>query len=152
MNVVSRVRYDIRSAVGKPRPTTSRSARHGGAVTGDNGRTELVRVELDENDLELPGTLELIAEYAVDLKFGISVATEGTVPGVTNPQITRYPITAIDNDAAYRTAAANDSVKHRPGRSACGRSRSGFRLRTWAPDRDVGFPVLGARWPQAPGS
>ncbi|WP_437899147.1 PilW family protein [Sorangium sp. So ce124] len=141
VNVVSRVRYDIRSLVNKGTAYDPLVAPVTPSLTGDNGRTELVRVELDENDLELPGTLELIAEYAVDLKFGISTATEGTVPGVTNPQITRYPITAIDNDAVYRTAAANDpsNTDARPQRVRSVQIR--LSTRTRAPDRDVGLPI-----------
>lgn len=137
VNVVSRVRYDIRSAAGTAyaplvAPVTP-------ALTGDNGRTELVRVELDEEDQELPDTLELIAEYAVDLKFGISTATEGTVPGVTNPQITRFPITAIDNASVYTNAAANDQSGAMPQRVRSVQVR--LSTRTRAPDRDVGFPL-----------
>src|SRR5262249_14143061 len=36
-------------------------------VTGDSGRTELVRVELDKDDQDLDATAELVAEYAVDM-------------------------------------------------------------------------------------
>ncbi|WP_437769096.1 prepilin-type N-terminal cleavage/methylation domain-containing protein [Sorangium sp. So ce281] len=141
VNAVSRVRYDIRSAAGTAygplvAPVTP-------ALTGDNGRTELVRVELDENDEELPGTLELIAEYAVDLKFGISVAQESTVPGVTNPQITRYPIMATDNALVYSTAAALDAGP--PGTPQRVRSvQVRLSTRTRAPDRDVALTFPGS--------
>ncbi|MDC0683566.1 PilW family protein [Sorangium atrum] len=144
VNVVSRVRYDIRSLAGKGTaydalvaPVTPSLTSD---LTGDNGRTELVRVELDENDAELPDTLELIAEYAVDLKFGISIATAGTVPGVTNPQITRYPIMATDNALVYSTAAALDAGP--PGTPQRVRAvQVRLSTRTRAPDRDVGLPV-----------
>ncbi|WP_437870497.1 PilW family protein [Sorangium sp. So ce363] len=139
VNVVSRVRYDIRSLVGKGTAYDPLVAPVTPALTGDNGRTELVRVELDEEDQEIPGTLELIAEYAVDLKFGISTATEGTVPGVTNPQITRFPITAIDNASVYTNAAANDQPGAMPQRVRAVQVR--LSTRTRAPDRDVGLPV-----------
>ncbi|WP_438042834.1 PilW family protein [Sorangium sp. So ce128] len=139
VNVVSRVRYDIRSLYNKGTAYDALVAPVTPALTGDNGRTELVRVELDENDQELPDTLELIAEYAVDLKFGISVATQGAVPGVTNPQITRFPIMATDNALVYTNAAANDQPGANPERVRSVQVR--LSTRTRAPDRDVGLPV-----------
>jgi prepilin-type N-terminal cleavage/methylation domain-containing protein len=86
VNPVSRIRYDIRSLAGHVRygalvtPVTP-------AMTGDDGRTELIRVELDADDKEIPDTLELIAEYAVDLRFGITVRTKEAVP-----TIKKFPI------------------------------------------------------------
>ncbi|WP_441287875.1 PilW family protein [Sorangium sp. KYC3313] len=146
VNVVSRVRYDIRSLRGKGTPYDALVApitTELGTLTGDNGRTELVRVELGEEDQELPGTLELIAEYAVDLKFGISVAQESTVPGVTNPQITRYPIMATDNALVYSTAAALDAGP--PGTPQRVRSvQVRLSTRTRAPDRDVALTFPGS--------
>ncbi|WP_437328750.1 PilW family protein [Sorangium sp. So ce381] len=140
VNVVSRVRYDIRSLAGKGTAYDPLVAPVTPALTGDNGRTELVRVELNENDVELPDTLELIAEYAVDLKFGISVAQESTTPGVTNPQITRYPIMATDNALVYSAAAAIDAGP--PGTPQRVRAvQVRLSTRTRAPDRDVGLPV-----------
>ncbi|WP_437299074.1 PilW family protein [Sorangium sp. So ce426] len=145
VNVVSRVRYDIRSLVNKGTAYDALVAPIStdlGTLTGDNGRTELVRVELDEEDQEIPGTLELIAEYAVDLKFGISVAQESTVPGVTNPQITRYPIMATDNALVYGTAAAIDVGP--PGTPQRVRSvQVRLSTRTRAPDRDVALTAPG---------
>jgi len=41
--------------------------------TGEETRAELVRVELDVNGNAIEGTTELVAEYAVDLKFGLTV-------------------------------------------------------------------------------
>lgn len=138
VSVVSRVRYDIRSLVGKAtayaplvKPVTPE-------LTGDNGRTELVRVELDEEDQEIDDTLEVVAEYAVDLKFGISVAQESAVPGVTDPQITRFPIMLTDNAAVYTNAAANDQSGAVPERVRSVQVR--LSTRTRAPDRDVPLP------------
>lgn len=137
VNVVNRVRYEIRSLVGTPydplvTPITPQQ-------TGDGGRTELVRVELDDRDVPIPNTLELIAEYAVDLKFGISTATEAGNPNVTDPQIQRFPITATDNATVYATAAANDQPGASPQRVRSLQVR--LATRTRAPDRDVGFDV-----------
>jgi type II secretory pathway pseudopilin PulG len=76
VNPVSRVRYEIRSLKDHERykelvkPLSSEAS-------GDDGRTELVRVELDGEGEEIPASLELIAEYAVDLKFGLTAFTRG---------------------------------------------------------------------------
>jgi hypothetical protein len=80
-SVVYRVRYDIRSLQGDPTygPIVAFNPAIV-AVSGENTRTELVRVELDANDNEIPGTLELVAELAVDLKFGITTSTPGFNP------------------------------------------------------------------------
>lgn len=132
-NPVARVRYDIRSL---------RSHLTYGplvepinpSVTGDDGRTELVRVELDAENNEMADTLELIAEYAVDLKFGLSAATEGGLPGIRNPQIARYPITApIDSSDVYNIAGDITDLGSRPERIRSMQVR--LSTRTRAPDR-----------------
>ncbi|WP_437592186.1 PilW family protein [Sorangium sp. So ce1000] len=141
VSVVSRVRYDIRSLVGKSTAYEPLVAPVTPELTGDNGRTELVRVELGDQDQELPETLELIAEYAVDLKFGISVATESATPGITNPQITRLPITTPENTAVYTTTAENGQIGAAPQRVRAVQVR--LSTRTRAPDRDVGILPAG---------
>ncbi|WP_438019246.1 prepilin-type N-terminal cleavage/methylation domain-containing protein [Sorangium sp. So ce315] len=139
VSVISRVRYDIRSLVGKDTSYRSLVAPISPALTGDNGRTELVRVELDDEDQEKPETLELIAEYAVDLKFGISVLQADKAQQRTNPQITRYPIAATDTAELYKIVAANYQPEARPEDVRSVQIR--LSTRTRAPDRDVGFPV-----------
>ncbi|WP_437929963.1 prepilin-type N-terminal cleavage/methylation domain-containing protein [Sorangium sp. So ce291] len=139
VSVISRVRYDIRSLVGKPTSYAPLVAPITPELTGDNGRTELVRVELDDQDQEIPETLEVIAEYAVDLKFGISAVQADPVLQKSNPQITRYPIAATDNANVYTIAAANDQPGARPQDVRSVQIR--LSTRTRAPDRDVGFPV-----------
>jgi hypothetical protein len=87
---IARVRYDVRTlrnAVLYPAFNTIVNYANNAAtasaeadISGDTGRTELIRVELDANDNEIASTLELIAEYAVDLKVGLTVSTKGNVP------------------------------------------------------------------------
>ncbi|KYF63804.1 PilW family protein [Sorangium cellulosum] len=139
VSVISRVRYDIRSLVGKATSYSSLVTPITPALTGDNGRTELVRIELDDEDQERPETLEVIAEYAVDLKFGISALQADTAQQKITPQITRYPITATDNANVYTIAAANNQPLARPEDVRSVQIR--LSTRTRAPDRDVGFPV-----------
>ncbi|WP_437726842.1 PilW family protein [Sorangium sp. So ce861] len=139
VNVVNRVRYNIRSLVGKETPYAPLVAPIAPEQTGDNGRTELVRVELDDQNNEIDDTLELVAEYAVDLKFGISVAEESTDLSVTDPFIQRHVITATDNTEVYNFAAPLDQLNT----AAPQRVRSvqvRLSTRTRAPDRDVGYP------------
>ncbi|WP_437489240.1 prepilin-type N-terminal cleavage/methylation domain-containing protein [Sorangium sp. So ce1014] len=138
VNVVNRVRYEIRSLVGQATPYAPLVTPIAPEQTGDNGRTELVRVELDDEDEPILETLELIAEYAVDLKFGISTAVEGGVPGVTNPAIQRFPITATDNATVYGIAAENSQLGALPQRVRSVQVR--LSTRTRAPDRDVDLP------------
>ena len=52
------------------------------SVTGDDDRHELVRYEIDATDgAPIAGTVELIAEYAVDLRFGGTWAEEVVAGG-----------------------------------------------------------------------
>lgn len=148
-NPVSRVRYDIRSLIGHATYgalVAPAGPPEAAQLTGDNGRTELVRVELDENGDELPETLELVAEYAVDLKFGITVAQESGSPDVTNPQLTRFPITPNGNATVYERAGDVTTANAEPERIRAVQVR--FSTRTRAPDRDVNI----AFDPNAPAS
>jgi prepilin-type N-terminal cleavage/methylation domain-containing protein len=93
-SVIYNVKYDIRSLQGDPSyarlvafdPATA-------VVSGEDTRTELVRVELDENGVERPATRELVAELAVDLKFGVSKVTQSS--GAT-PVLTTFPFESIE--------------------------------------------------------
>jgi len=75
VNVVNLVKYDLRNL--------KTGSNFGGANADysviydnphpyDTDRTELVRVELDHTGAPIAGTEELVAEYAVDLQFGIT--------------------------------------------------------------------------------
>jgi prepilin-type N-terminal cleavage/methylation domain-containing protein len=91
VSVVSRVLYDLRSlkndlnygTLVAADPTTM-------AITGEDLRTELVRVELNPDNSEMPGTVELVAELAADLKFGVTKAPPTTSPTAFNPQMVTY--------------------------------------------------------------
>jgi prepilin-type N-terminal cleavage/methylation domain-containing protein len=73
VNVVNIVNYDIRDLNDK---TTYPGFVHmfRGGPSYEATRRELIREELDVDGTPIPGTLELIAEYAVDLGFSIMVA------------------------------------------------------------------------------
>ena len=92
VNVVNLVRYEIRSLVGNPPLAYAQLFTDAGLAPGDETRLELVRVELAADGVtERAGSLEVVAEYAVDLKFGLAAVTTYGGTGV-DPLITQYPI------------------------------------------------------------
>jgi prepilin-type N-terminal cleavage/methylation domain-containing protein len=91
VSVVSRVLYDLRSLQGDPiYGTLVAPDPNTVALTGENLRTELVRVELQSNNNPFPGSLELVAELAADLQFAVTKAPAVGSPTVFNPQMTNY--------------------------------------------------------------
>jgi hypothetical protein len=73
VNVVNFIRYEVLSIAASPGGYAPLFA-DGGAAPFDNTRMELVRTELDPGGGTLAGTTpELVAQYAVDLKFGLIV-------------------------------------------------------------------------------
>lgn len=106
LSVVYRVRYEIASMAGDPNygPIV---APVNATLTGDALRTELIRTELDENDTPMQpgGTVppELVAEYAVDLKFGVEIATMDPVTNLITT--TRHPIATPEDATIYATAS-----------------------------------------------
>lgn len=153
-NPVSRVRYDIRSLFGNgafPNAQPAGGAQVGAAqpfisapLTGDTGnagnfgRTELVRVELDNTGAEIPATMEIIAEFAVDLKFGITWAATGSNPGAA----TREPITAGPENANIYTKTQKNIWGGGVGTPERVRSvQVRLATRTRAPDRELDIPM-----------
>lgn len=138
-NPVSRVLYEIRSLKGHPQygPLVASISPE---VTGDDGRTELVRVELDADNNEIPETLELIAEYAVDFKFGVSTSV---LDGAGQPVVQRY---AIEDATVYTIA---EDIFDNGGYPEIIRSvQVRLSTRTRAPDRDVGLEYLAGGQPR----
>ncbi len=106
-------------------------------------RTELIREELDVDGAPIAGTQELIAEYAVDLHFGLTVAptTEtslqyigrnalagwvgdptaaGGISAGQGPQLVRavnaaFSVRSFDADRLSDIPRPNDSVRYRIG-------------------------------------
>jgi prepilin-type N-terminal cleavage/methylation domain-containing protein len=134
VNPISRVRYELRSLVGDPiynsvvnPPVTTLTAAQKTA-TGDVGRTELVRTELDAFDA--PVSTELVAEYAVDLKFGLTIY-DGT-PKV----LSRFPLPMT---AANYVNGGDVSVAGTPEKIRAVQVRLSTRAR--APDRTTSLPT-----------
>lgn len=133
VSVVYRAKYDVRSLQGSGTPyATLVAAPPGiGAATGDTGRTELVRVELDASGAEVQSSTELVAEYAVDLRFGLTVASRVQEtdynPTTSTFKIGDPAIPGIVDDVATTTATPQ-LVRGVQVRLA---------TRTRAPDRDT---------------
>lgn len=96
VNAISVIRYELQSLKGHPTygPLVAPIAAAG---TGDDRRTELTRVELDPAGLPIANTLELVSEFAVDLKFGISFVSPG------NNGMTDIPAPLPANPLIYTT-------------------------------------------------
>jgi len=104
-NPVVRMLYDLRSIDTTLYPQyAGLYARSGHAEVAyhrgpsEPTRTELVRIELDQAGNEIPASLEVLAEFAVDLKFGI---TRDTAAVGQPPQLIRHPIGDVN---VYTTA------------------------------------------------
>lgn len=135
MSVVSRVKYDVRSMAGN---TTYAGlvTPIAAATTGDGGRTELVRVELDANDAEVPATEELVAEYTVDMRVGLTAVSDKITADNYNPSVITYEI----GDAnIYNIAGDPTLVTSKPQYVRSVQVRLSTRART--PDRDADLPT-----------
>ncbi|MEJ7731676.1 MAG: prepilin-type N-terminal cleavage/methylation domain-containing protein [Polyangiaceae bacterium] len=152
VNPVSRVKYALRNLrgharfgtlVAPPAGAVERSLSGDGDPTSASqpGRTELVRVELAADGTEIESstetnanlaTLEVVAEYAVDLKFGvISTAVNGI-----NPTVTRRD---IGDAAGYGEVANITNITARPNRVRAISVR--FSTRARVPDRNQQIPA-----------
>src|SRR5690606_480305 len=64
-------------------------------MSGDAGRTELVREELDANDNVMGSSTELVAEFAVDLRFGLTYVTAAAPNTPVTLDVNNATVTAI---------------------------------------------------------
>jgi Tfp pilus assembly protein PilW len=108
VNVVNLIRYDLRDLSGDAKFAPM----FRGGPTYEATRRELVREELDMNDGVIAGTLELIAEYAVDLGFSLLVApnTTSRLVRVTGSNVSDYagdPSTMIAGNGPQLIRAVN---------------------------------------------
>ena len=97
-SVVSWIRYNLRQlgpGTAGYQPLFANTV----AGVGDDTRRQLVREELDASLQPIAGTLEIVADYAVDLRFAFTAVTAQS----TDPTLTRYPF----GDATNRTFASN---------------------------------------------
>jgi hypothetical protein len=102
VNVVNFIRYEVAKVSASTYGPLYDDA---GAAPHDDTRAELRRVELDAAGAELSGTEELVAQYAVDLKFGLLV--EETSSGVKGLRTLPFGHTDIVDDFAGLPPAAS---------------------------------------------
>jgi prepilin-type N-terminal cleavage/methylation domain-containing protein len=114
-NVINFIRYEVRnvkkSNLARYAPLYDTATASG---PGDSNRLELIRVELDTDGNEIDDTLELVAEYAVDLRFGLTVVPSFRTPN--DPDITSFPVgdSRIYNyafDVGSSTAAGPERIR-----------------------------------------
>lgn len=112
LSVIDVVRYHIRSMTGDVAygPLFKASGSGGGAnaVPFEDGRAELVRVELAPDGQELAATREIVAEYAVDLQVSAWGATNPTNP-------TLVPVPAASLTGTYNSTQLLRGVHVRLG-------------------------------------
>lgn len=116
-NVVNWIRYEIRDLQKSP-PVAYKSLYATSATApGDQTRRELVRVELDYEGKEMADSLELVAEYAIDLKFGLTVVSGFKTADNLDPSVIQFPIGDPRNyEYTYEPSSSspvNDKAPHR---------------------------------------
>jgi type II secretory pathway pseudopilin PulG len=159
VNPVARVQYDLRSLQALDPANPARAVYNDmltagqdparNTVTADDLRTELVREEFsfDNNGAAILGTLEVVAEYAVDLKFGLTVINgqPGGNPGAGlngGGAYVRYPIQIATGDTGdvARVAGPVTLATSQPERIRAVQVR--LATRTRAPDRESDVPFF----------
>jgi hypothetical protein len=116
-NVVNWIRYEIRDLQKSP-PLAYKALYAGNATApGDQTRRELVRVELDFEAKEVTDSLEVVAEYAIDLKFGLTVISGFKTTANVDPAVVQFPIGDAKNyEYTYEPSSSspvNDKAPHR---------------------------------------
>lgn len=140
VHVISRIRYEVRPVVNDPQFADYVQPLN--PVTGDDTRTELIRSELLPDDTIMPGSEELITEFALGMRFGLTALSITSQPD--NPILERFPITdPTANPTIFTIAGAADDAASRPEAIRAVQVRLSTRSR--APDRPTGLPGQAGR-------
>jgi hypothetical protein len=120
ISVINFIRYRIEELApdktGPFAPLFAASSGDAAVPPGETTRTELVRQELDINGDPIPDTLELVAEYAVDLDFEIGAVVTGAVQTLRSSEWSSiFPVNEDDVGLPQRvrTVRARLSVRSR---------------------------------------
>jgi hypothetical protein len=147
-NVVNWIRYEIRDLLKNPPAAYKTLYAASATAPGDQTRRELVRVELDYEGKEMADSLELIAEYAVDLKFGLTVVSGFKTTANVDPATVQFPIGDPKNyEYTYEPSSSspvNDKAPHRV-RSV----RARLAVRSREADRSANVPAPASAPPGA---
>lgn len=140
VHVISRVRYEVRSVVNDA--AFADYVQPINMVVGDDIRTELIRSELTPDDTVMPGTEELITEFALGMRFGLTALAINSQPD--NPILDRFPILdPTPNSEIYTIAGPADVIGSRPESIRSVHVRLSTRSR--APDRPTALPGQAGR-------
>ncbi len=104
-SVISWIRYDLRQ-LSAATPGYAKLFTESTAGIGDDTRSQLVREELDAALQPISGTLEIVADYSVDLRFGFTVVTNQSA----DPVLARYAIGASENLGYGADVAASNAT------------------------------------------
>jgi hypothetical protein len=120
ISVINFVRYQIEElaadATGPFAPLFAASRGDAGIPLGETTRTELVRQELDINGDPIVDTLELVAEYAVDLDFEVGALVNGAIQQLDSSEWSNvFPVNEdeVGLPQRVRTVRARLSVRSR---------------------------------------
>jgi hypothetical protein len=133
VNVINLVRYrvmDLRNDAAGPAWQALFDASQG--AEGEAARTELVRDQLTPAGTTIPNTTDVVAEYAVDLGFGVVAQLAAGVTGVVPTIVTSEP-----GDANFGTFFNAAATGDDPQRVRSVRVRLSVRSRE--PDRATGI-------------
>lgn len=142
VNPVQMVRWEIMPASAEPQmfQNSPLSGTPLAPTTADDTKYDLVRSYVDANSGQvIASTTEIVAEYAVDLKFGFSVETGTTLL----PSIVTYP---LEDESDNDLWAQDVSLQAQPSTTGPQRIRSvraRIATRTALADRALNVPVPG---------
>lgn len=140
VNVVNFVKYDLRNIQTQSNlgANNSYDPVYNSTHPYDVGtRADLVRVELDTTGTPIQGTEELVAEYAVDFRLGVTVAD--TV--VANKDQTLLEIPSTGPVANWTGDLVSDVANPSNGPHRVRAVRVRLSVRSQDPDRDANPPV-----------
>lgn len=141
VNVVNFVKYDLRNIQTQSNlganPAYDPVYTAGGHPYDPGTRFDLVRVELDTSGNAIQGTEELVTEYAVDFKLGITVAD--SVPANKDQTLLEIPPTGAVASWAGDLVGDVTNPSNGPHRVRAVRLR--LSVRSQEPDRDGNPPA-----------
>jgi prepilin-type N-terminal cleavage/methylation domain-containing protein len=145
VNVINRVRYEVRDmrAVNGFANLYGANPNAGfAAVDEDANRMELMRVELDAANNPIAGTEEMVGEYVVDLKFGLTVVTQAITGAQPNQGVTAFEMGSAQVYNPWGQLVTSSIVT--PGAERIRSVRVRLATRSREADRDLGLagPVL----------
>jgi prepilin-type N-terminal cleavage/methylation domain-containing protein len=141
VNPVQIARWEIVGAADEPAWYTTALGRQAQTAGTDPAKYDLVRSWVDANGTPIPSSMEIVAEYAVDLDFAFSVENGIFVVGngvAGTPSLLTFPFDS-PLSAPWADIGNLANPNNRPERIRIVRAR--VATRTALPDRAVNLPV-----------